>query len=118
MNFKERLRQLRNEQKLSQQELGKRLHLGTSAISMYERGEREPDFEKLEMIADFFNVNIDYLLGKSEIRKPEQAATGNQSKPDENDIRVALFGGDGEVTDEMWEKMKDYANYLKSTYKK
>ena len=70
MNFTERLRQLRNEQELSQKDLGKKLHLGTSAISMYERGEREPDFEKLETIADYFNVNIDYLLGKSDERKP------------------------------------------------
>ena len=72
MNFTERLRQLRNEQELSQKDLGKKLHLGTSAISMYERGEREPDFEKLETIADYFNVNIDYLLGKSDERNPSQ----------------------------------------------
>lgn len=34
---------------------------------MYERGEREPNFEKLERFADYFNVDIDYLLGKSDI---------------------------------------------------
>ena len=41
-----------------------------------------------------------------------------QSQAKDSDPKVALFGGDGEVTDEMWEKLKDYANYLKSTYKK
>lgn len=104
MKFKTRLRQLRTERKLSQEELGKELHLGTSAISMYERGEREPDFEKLGMIADFFNVSIDYLLGKSDIQNPNNAQS--------------LFGEDIEVTDEMWEKMKEYANYIKFAYGK
>ena len=33
---------------------------------MYENGNREPDFETLEMIADFFNVDIDYLLGRTD----------------------------------------------------
>ena len=34
---------------------------------MYERGEREPGIETLEAIADFFNVDLDYLIGKSDI---------------------------------------------------
>lgn len=104
MKFRTRLRQLRTERKLSQKELGKELHLGTSAISMYERGEREPDFEKVGMIADFFNVSIDYLLGKSDIQNPNNAQS--------------LFGEDIEVTDEMWEKIKEYANYVKFAYGK
>lgn len=36
---------------------------------MYERGEREPGLEKLEAFADFFNVDMDFLLGKCECRK-------------------------------------------------
>ena len=66
-NFGETLRRLRLEKELTQGELGKRLGLSTSAIGMYERGEREPDFEKLERIAGFFGVNINYLLGKESV---------------------------------------------------
>ena len=64
------LRALRNESNLTQVQLANKLGLAFSTISMYERGEREPDFETLETIADFFNVTMDYLHGKSEIKNP------------------------------------------------
>lgn len=64
MNFAERLRDLRTQKGLSQIELAKKLGLSNSTISMYERGEREPDFETLDLIGDFFNVDVNYLLGK------------------------------------------------------
>lgn len=58
------LRRLRKQDGLTQTELGKALGLSYSTISMYERGEREPDFETLEVIADYFNVSMDYLHAK------------------------------------------------------
>lgn len=63
MSFNERLRELRTKKELSQQQLATALGISKSAISMYEIGEREPDFETLEAIADFFNVDMNYLLG-------------------------------------------------------
>lgn len=64
MEFKDRLRELRLQKGYSQVELGKSLGLSNSTISMYERGERQPDYETLDLIADFFNVDVNYLLGK------------------------------------------------------
>ena len=64
MEFKDRLKDLRMRRGLSQVELGKNLGLSNSTISMYERGERQPDFETLDLIADYFNVDVSYLLGK------------------------------------------------------
>ena len=46
---------------------------------MYERGEREPGLDMLEAIADFFNVDLDYLLGKSDI--PNRALTNSYNLP-------------------------------------
>ena len=63
--FGSRLRQLRKEDNLTQKELAAKLGLAFSTISMYERGIREPDFETTEEIADYFNVSMDFLLGKS-----------------------------------------------------
>lgn len=63
--FGNRLRQLRKEDNLTQKELADNLGLAFSTISMYERGIREPDFETTESIADFFNVSMDFLLGKN-----------------------------------------------------
>lgn len=65
--FSERFKMLRGSRKLSQQELADELGTSKSSVNMYERGEREPGIEMLETIADFFNVDMDYLLGKSSI---------------------------------------------------
>ncbi len=65
--FGERLRELRKVAKLTQRELAQAAHVGESTISMYEMEKREPDFEMLEVLADTFNVDIDYLLGRTDI---------------------------------------------------
>lgn len=64
MTFASILKQLRDERELSQAELGRIVGVSRSAIAMYEAGEREPDFEVEEALADFFNVPIDYLRGR------------------------------------------------------
>lgn len=63
-NFNNRFKSLRIREDLTQGELAKKLGLSRSAISAYETGVREPDMETLEMIADFFNVDMNYLTGK------------------------------------------------------
>lgn len=63
-SFKNRLKELRKQAELSQSELAEKVGVSKSSINMYERGEREPSFETLEAIADFFNVNLDYLMGR------------------------------------------------------
>ena len=64
--FGERLRTLRTEKGLSMLDFANDLGISKSSVNMYERGEREPNFELLEAIADYFNVDMDYLLGKSD----------------------------------------------------
>lgn len=66
--FNDRLKLLRRESGLSQMDFAKQLGLSKSSVNMYERGEREPSLETLEAIADYFNVDMDFLLGKSEHR--------------------------------------------------
>ena len=60
--FGDRLKLLRKNKKLSQKKLGEKLGMAISTISGYEKGTRTPDLDKLKLIADFFNVSIDYLL--------------------------------------------------------
>ena len=66
--FNERLKILRKEANLSQEELAKKIGVSKSSVNMYERGEREPGFETLEAIADCFNADMDFLLGKSDCK--------------------------------------------------
>lgn len=54
--FDKILRLLRGEKEMSQQELADALGISKSAINMYERGERQPNFETLEAIADFLTL--------------------------------------------------------------
>lgn len=63
--FQNILKSLRLSMNLTQSELAKQLKISRSAVGMYESGAREPDFDTLELIADFFNVDVDYLMGRS-----------------------------------------------------
>ena len=65
-----RLKQLREDMKLKQDELADALSISPSAVGMYERDERDPNDELTLKIANFFNVSTDYLLGNSDIKRP------------------------------------------------
>lgn len=60
-----RLEEIRQEKKLSQKDLAKKLNISQQAISLYEKGEREPKLETWQKLADFLDVPVDYLLGIS-----------------------------------------------------
>ena len=66
--FAERLKSLRREKGWSQQRLADELKLSKSSVNMYERGEREPGFETMETIAEMFNVDMNYLYGRTDIK--------------------------------------------------
>ena len=94
MPFNDKLRQLRIERGLTQEELALRTGLKRSAIGMYESGSREPKFEILELLADFFNVDMNVLLGKEPNQQmyyinPETAALA-QTIYDRPDLRILL----------------------------
>jgi len=67
--FPERLRQLREERAMSQEQLGRQLSVTKGTISMYETGKRQPDAEITQRIADFFGVSVDYLWGRTDARE-------------------------------------------------
>lgn len=64
--FSDMLKYLRKRAGLTQEELAKRTGLKRGRIAMYELGKREPDFETLEIFADFFNVNMSTLIGEEQ----------------------------------------------------
>lgn len=84
--FSENLKKLRKEINFTQEELAKALNVTKSRINMYERGEREPKFEMLENIADYFNVDMNFLLGKTNVRN--SSAIINQSSINKNIIPI------------------------------
>lgn len=66
--FGERLRELREESEMTQEQLGKLLNITKQAISNYEKGENEPTLDTLVKMADIFNVSLDYLLCRTNQR--------------------------------------------------
>lgn len=64
-DFSNNLKQLRKKGNLTQTELASSLGVSRSSISMYENGEREPDFETLKAISNFFHVDMNFLLGEN-----------------------------------------------------
>lgn len=66
--FSERLKLLRAEANLSQSELAKVIGISKSSINMYERGEREPGLDTIEIMAHYFNVDMNYIIGTSDIK--------------------------------------------------
>lgn len=68
-NFGSILRNLRISRDITQSELATKLGVSRSTVGMYETGAREPDFEAMEAIADTFNVDMDYLMGRSQVER-------------------------------------------------
>ena len=61
-----RLKKLRKTRNISQLKLALDLSMNQNTISRYENMEREADYETLIRLADYFDVSIDYLLGRTE----------------------------------------------------
>lgn len=66
-----RIKKLREEFHMTQQELADRLSGAKSTIAMYENETRKPSMEVLIKLSEIFNCSIDYLLGKSDIKTPD-----------------------------------------------
>ena len=67
--MKFRLKELRKARKISQLKLAIDLNMNQNTISRYENMERQADYKTLILLADYFNVTVDYLLGRDIIKK-------------------------------------------------
>ncbi|MGE5572991.1 MAG: helix-turn-helix domain-containing protein [Bacteroidota bacterium] len=74
MNLGEQIAHLRKAKGISQDELADLIGVSRGAISMYEINKREPDYETLQKLADFFGVSTDYLLGRTNKATRKDAA--------------------------------------------
>lgn len=81
-----RLRKLRKERKLTMKDFGAKFNLAESTISGYENGSRNPDLETIDKFASFFDVSVDYLMGRTIV----------PSVPDETSM--SFFGGPDKYT--------------------
>jgi transcriptional regulator with XRE-family HTH domain len=64
VEFRQRLQSLREKKRISRKVLSELCGLGSDAVRRYERGEVEPTLHSLVAIAEFFEVSVDYLVGR------------------------------------------------------
>ncbi len=98
----DRIKLLRLENDLTQQELADRVHVNHMTISGWERGTRRPSFDYADALADLFDVNLEYLVGSSDVRgryprhtdqtvtvTPEERAILDAYRTASDDLRAA-----------------------------
>lgn len=84
--------------------------LSNSITTKWKKTGATPKGETLSKIADYFGVTTDYLLTGEETKK---APTDGARQASDDDIKFALFGGDGEITDAMYDEVKRFAQMVK-----
>ncbi|WLR52430.1 helix-turn-helix transcriptional regulator [Bacillus tianshenii] len=80
----QRLVNLRNKHKYTQQKMAEYLGVTRPAYTAYERGSRKPDYDTLQKIADLYDVSVDYLLGRTDKPRLKETTASKQSENDFN----------------------------------
>ena len=96
---------------ITQKSICLKLGKGLTYLADVKRGQIIIPDQKAELLADILGTTPEYLTDKTDTPTPPQTVT-------DLDIKVALFGGDGEVTDEMWEEVKQFAAFVKQKNQK
>jgi len=81
-----RIKQLRTEKELTQEEFGRIFGIVKSTVSLYESGKSTPDDTLKRRIAEYFNVSLDYLMGVSDIRNPYSTDKTSNEKEYQNQL--------------------------------
>lgn len=108
MNFAHRLKQLRKSFDLTQESFANKISSSRSTIAGYETERKEPDYETLKKIADFFDVSVDYLLGITDIKKIEQSSSDKEK--DNSNPFLREFEG---LSEESKKEVEKYMELLK-----
>lgn len=117
----DRLKELRKNKGLTQKDLGNILGLGKTTISMYENGNSTPNDEIKLKICDYFNISLDYLIGKSSIKNySENPNFHNLDKMINNSgiHTLAAHFENEEFTQDDLDDIENFINYVISKKKK
>ncbi|NMA85101.1 MAG: helix-turn-helix transcriptional regulator [Epulopiscium sp.] len=107
MKIGDKIRQLREEIDLERTELAKKIGVTYHALAKYETNERQPDYEILKVIADFFNVSTDYLLGRTNVRTPVYDNPSTLTKKENNSYNI------DDLSPESKKELEKYIKLLK-----
>jgi transcriptional regulator with XRE-family HTH domain len=121
MEFYENLKKLRKDLGLSQAELAQKLGVSTGLIGMYETNARKPSYEMIELIADYFNVDVDYLLGRTDktttIQDEQARIQELQEQLRDNPAIGMLLSAAKDLSEDDIQTLADIAKRFRSSYK-
>lgn len=103
------LKPLREARGVSQQSVATFLGISRQAYSNYENGTREPDFETLLKLGEYFECSIDYILRGDSLKEKPATRVGIS----DDDIKFALSGGDEVITDAQYDEVKKFVQFIK-----
>ena len=110
-----RLKEIRNENRYSQQKLSEQLGVSRSTVAMWENGSSQPDNDMLLHLADIFDVSTDYLLGKTDIKKAPVQTTDAVTF---DDFTFAMHNEAKDLSPENKQKLLDLAQFFKEQQQK
>ena len=109
----EKIKELRKNSKITQEQLGNAIGVSKMAISYFEKGKKSPGRESLEKIADYFDVTTDYLLGRSE--DPELNEEDDKVVSEEGKNIMSLIESLPEdERKKAWEQLEMYVTYMQN----
>ncbi|MEX1452130.1 helix-turn-helix domain-containing protein [Enterococcus sp. GC34] len=111
MNLLERIKKLAKDRNLSIYQLEEEINIGRNTI--YQWNKRTPSSDKLEAVANYFNVSVDYLLGRTENPNPDNI--------EEDEIATFFRVNTEDLTEseknQLREELKEYLEFMKSRLK-
>lgn len=111
MLFGDRLKMLREDKDITQKELGAAVGVSDRVIGYYESNNRFPKDEiTLKALGDYFNVSVDYLLGRTDIKTLGVKSATKKLKPEVETIAAHL--DDKDITPKKMRMIQDYIDLL------
>lgn len=118
MEFGERLKALREEKNLTRDALAGKLIVSYSTVSKYETNVRFPDKKTLINLADFFDVSLDYLLCRSEIRDTAEKILNDSKKQFLVSSPQNAYRADEDLSPEAIEEIEKFKEFVQHKYSK
>lgn len=116
-----RIKKLRKEKGISAIKMAADIGVSRSTISKYENQVNEPSRQLLEIISNYFDVSVDYLLGNTDIRKPkidyDEKAIAFFEDLEANPKKMKLYEDIKDIPEEAIDKLAEYVEFIKGKSK-
>ena len=104
--FGEKIRRARKAAGLTQRQLAEKIGVANTSVSNWEKDLSRPDADLIQKLCAVLNVQPNHFYGTENTSIQESLTVSDE------DIKFALFGGDGEITDAMYDEVKRFAAFI------